>query len=133
MVCKMMLFDYRDFEKSFFEKANLENFEINFYDYPLNNKTINNLPKEEIENTNIISVYSTSKIDDEILEHFKNLRVISTRGAEFSHINLQSCINRNIALVNVETPWQDVPNYILLQTFKKITQVLCGCRDNRII
>ncbi len=133
MVCKMMLFDYRDFEKHYFEKANLDNFDIKFYDFPLNDETINHIPIEEIEKTNAISVFTTSKVNDEILDRFKNLRVISTRSAEYSHIDLKSCINKNIALVNVETPWQDVPNYILLQTFKKITEVLCGCRDNRVV
>lgn len=133
MVCKLLFFDYRDFEKSFFEKTKLENFEIIFFEMPLNEDTVSTLSSYDKNNTAVISVYKNSSVTKKVIDNFRNLRIISTRSSECSHIDVRACIDKNIALVNVELPWADYENYALLQTFKSITGVLCGCKEYRVV
>ncbi len=133
MVCKMLLFDFRETEHWFFEKNKLENFDITFYKNSLNEKTIAQLSDTELENTTAISVYKFSKLTDKVLQCFKNLRVVTFRTNDFSHIDLKTCVERNIAVLNVETAETENEYTILNKSFKMVTEVLCGCRNNRII
>lgn len=102
MVCRMLFFDYRESEKSFFIQNKFNDFDIKFFENSLNEDTINNLSEEELEKTTVISVFITSQITDKVLEKFKNLRIISTRSTGYDHIDIQKCVDKNIAVTNVE-------------------------------
>ena len=102
MACKMLFFDYRESEEKFFKENKLDNYDIKFFKESLNELTISNIDEDDLENTMIISVFSASKITDSIVCKFKNLRVLSTRSSSHDHIDLNSCIRKNIALVNVD-------------------------------
>lgn len=103
MSCKMLFFDYRDSEKKFFEQHKFENYDIKFFTESLNEETIGMLSEEDFEKTMIISVFISSNVTNSIISKFKNLRVISTRSTGYDHIDLNSCINKNIALINIES------------------------------
>ena len=103
MACKMLFFDYRESEADFFKKHDFSNYDIKFFSESLNEETFNNLSDDDIENTMIISVFISSIIDENIISRFKNLRVISTRSTGYDHIDLTSCVNKNIALINVDS------------------------------
>lgn len=97
---KMLMFDFRDSEKGFFEKHELKDFEITFIKNPLDEKT--ELTQEQLDDTVIISVFTTSNLTSDVLKKFKNLRMVATRSTAYSHIDLEYCINHNIAVFNVE-------------------------------
>lgn len=103
MVCKMLFFDYRESEKNFFEKNKFPNLEIKFFNESLNEETVSLLEDNDFENAMIISVFVTSNITENIVNKFKNLRIISTRSTGYDHIELNHCLNKNIALINVES------------------------------
>lgn len=103
MSCKMLFFDYRESEKKFFEQHKFENYDIKFFTESLNEETITSLEEKDFEETMIISVFIASKVTGEIISRFKNLRVISTRSTGYDHIDLNPCINKNIAIINVES------------------------------
>lgn len=103
MVCKMLFFDLRDAEKSFFEKNRLDNFEIKFFNESLSEESLKKLSDEDFEKTMIISIFTTSDITPAIIEKFKNLRIISTRSTGYEHVDLEACLSKNIALINVES------------------------------
>lgn len=102
MVCRMLFFDYRESEKSFFEQNKFNDFDMKFFENSLNEDTVKNLSEDDLEMTTVISVFITSQITDKVLEKFKNLRIISTRSTGFDHIDIQKCVDKNIAVVNVE-------------------------------
>lgn len=133
MVCRVMLFEMKDYEKAFFEKNKLDNFNITFIEKPLNKDIINSIPKEQLDNVSVISVYSESDLCSEVINSFKNLRIISVRSTQYTNIDIQTCIERNIALINAEKYWSDAPNYVLSKLFKSMTGILCGCREDRIV
>ena len=97
---KMLMFDFRESEKSFFQKNKFIDFDITFIKEPLNEKT--ELTEEELNETVVISVFTTSDITEEVLKKFKNLRIISTRSTSYSHIDTNYCISQKIAVVNIE-------------------------------
>lgn len=95
---KMLLFDFRKSEREFFEKTELSDFEIEFIKEPLNE--ISNLTEEQIEDTDIISVFITSSVTQNVIKKFKNLRMIVTRSTGYNHIDIEYCLKNNIAVFN---------------------------------
>ena len=101
MSCRMLFFDYRESEESFFDRNSFANFDIKFFTESLNEKILEKLTEEDFEKTMIISVFIHSVVNDEIIKRFKNLRVVSTRSTGYDHIDISSCVGKNIAIVNV--------------------------------
>jgi len=132
MVCKMLLFEHRDSEKLFFDKNRLSNFDINFYTHTLNEKSIQLLNPSDLEEAIVLSVYKFSRITEEVLSHFKNLRILSLRCDDFKHIDLRACLERNIAVIKSEAG-ANSEYQILKKSFKDITDVFCGCKESRIV
>ena len=97
---KMLIFDFRDSEKKFFEKNNFPDFEITFIKEPLNE--MSQLTQEQYDETDVISVFISSNVCEEVLRRFKNLRVVATRSTGYNHIDVKHCSQNNIAVFNVE-------------------------------
>ena len=97
---KMLMYDFRESEKEFFNNNELTDFDITFINEPLNELT--EFSEEQLNETVAISVFTTSNVTENILKKFKNLRIIATRSTAYSHIDLDYCIKMNIAVVNVE-------------------------------
>ena len=133
MSCKMLYFNYNDCAKIFFEKNKFYNFDIKFLKNNLTSTSVKNLNDEDLEYTNVLNIDSESKITSEVLEKFRNLRIIVTRTKDVKHIDLKSCLNRNIAVVNIEDYKKDSPLYNIKMSLKCATETLCGCKEYRII
>ncbi len=103
MAIKMLIFDFRDSEKNFFEQNKFEHFDIKFYPFSLNENTVEELPREELENTFVISVFVHSEVNEYVINKFKNLRIISTRSTGFDHISKKTVQEKNIAVINVDS------------------------------
>lgn len=102
MTCRMLFFDFRESEKNFFENHEFCNYDIKFFSEPLNEEMLPKLTDEDFEKTRFISVFISSSIDEKVINRFKNLRGIMTRSTGYDHIDIQSCLAKNIALINVE-------------------------------
>ena len=68
---KMLMFDYRESEKKFFEERLFQDLEIDFITSPLT--SISKLSDEQLENTEILSVFISSTLTEDVLKQFKNL------------------------------------------------------------
>lgn len=97
---KMLMFDFRDSEKDFFKKNDFQDFDITYVCEPLNE--MSQLSEKQYEETDVISVFISSTLSEEVLKKFKNLRVIATRSTGFNHIDIKYCTQHNIAVFNVE-------------------------------
>lgn len=98
---KMLVFDYRKSEKSYFQKMG-NDFEFVFLEYPLNELTIKSIP-DQAKDAEILSVFITSEVNKAIINEFKNLKLIATRSTGYNHIDLETCRERNIAVANVSS------------------------------
>ena len=133
MTCKMLFFDYRKSEKPFFDKNPLHNFEIKLISNSLNRKTVRNIDKDDLKHTTILNIYTPSIISADIINMFPNLRVIASRSDNIKNIDLPTCLERNIAVVNVEILPNESDCKIVQKSINAITSVFCGCKDYRIV
>ncbi len=97
---QMLMFDFRDSEKEFFNANKLNDFDITFFEGPLNENT--KLSEEQFNDTVVISVFTTSNITQDVLKKFKNLRVLATRSSAIDHIDIDYCTQFKIAVLNIE-------------------------------
>ena len=97
---KMLMFDFRESERDFFNKNDFQDIDITFIKEPLNETT--ELSDEIYEETDVISVFITSLVNEETLSKFKNLRVVATRSTGHNHIDIHYCAQKNISVFNVE-------------------------------
>lgn len=97
---KMLIFDFRDSEKDFFNRHSFPDFDITFINKPLNELTV--LTDEQWEETDIVSVFINSVVSETVINKFKNLRIVATRSTGYNHIDLKCCTQNNIAVFNVE-------------------------------
>lgn len=98
----MLVFDVRDCEREFFESETFENFEIKLYPNCLNEESVKKIPQEELDSAMVISVFLDSNLTEDVINSFKNLRIISTRSSSIEHINKHVTALKNIDVVNVE-------------------------------
>ena len=102
MAIKMLVFDVRECEREIFENEEFQNFEIKLFSECLNDESIKKLTKEDLDNAMAISVFLDSEVTENVINSFKNLRIISTRSSSIEHINKKAAQNKNIDIVNVE-------------------------------
>ncbi len=72
-----------------------EDHQVNFFESTIDSDTTNN---EEVE---VVSVFVNSKITKETLDHFPNLKLITTRSTGFDHIDTEETNKRGIVVTNV--------------------------------
>lgn len=92
---KITFFEVNEEDIHFF-KNNIKDFELEFYDFPLNEER-----SELIAESDIISVFIHSKINEKVLKNAKKLKFICTRSTGYDHIDLNACKERNILVSNV--------------------------------
>ena len=92
---KIAFFEIHDQEKEFFQKR-LSRHTLSFNTGPL---TTSNVSKAK--NCDIISVFTASKINEEVLSKIPSLKLITTRSTGYDHIGVASCKKRGIFVTNV--------------------------------
>ena len=95
---KMLMFDLKESEKQFLNGFDTSDFEITYYKESLNKNT--KLTVTECDETVILSTFVTSDITKEVLDKFKNLRIIVNRSVCYNNIDIAECRKRNIAVIN---------------------------------
>jgi D-lactate dehydrogenase len=89
---RIAFYEVREDEISYF-KENLKDFELFFFKEPIN--------ENNVLDVDIISVFSDSRINRNLLEKLKNLKFICTRTTGYDHIDLEECKKRGIVVSNV--------------------------------
>lgn len=94
---KIVYFDVENYEEEFLKENN-----DGKYTYFLEQNPLNDLSpiKKEYEDADIISVFTTSRVNKKVLEQFKNLKLIALRSVGFNHIDTDYCKEHDIAVVN---------------------------------
>ena len=93
----VIFYDIKNIERNFFEKELFEDFNIIFKE----NSLSENIELSDIEkNAEIISIFTTSEINNLILKKFKNLKLILTRSVGYNHIDIDYCNENNILIAN---------------------------------
>lgn len=134
MAIKMLIFDYRETEYKYFENNKFDNFDIKFYDFSLSEETINFVDKDDLEHAMVISVFINSLLTQDVINRFKNLRIIATRSTGYDNINTKACQNRNISVVNVqkygETAVAEFTLGLMISLVRNLPQGFLSVREN---
>jgi D-lactate dehydrogenase len=94
---KISVFEAEPWEQESFEALKGDH-EIRFAEEALDKEN-----GKEHEDADVISTFIYSNLGVDVLEAFKNLRLISTRSTGFDHIELEYCASRDITVCNVPT------------------------------
>jgi D-lactate dehydrogenase len=89
---RIAFYEAREDEIQYF-KEKLKDFELYFFK--------ESLKENNILDVEIISIFSDSRIDKNILEKLKNLKFICTRTTGYDHIDVMECKKRGIVVSNV--------------------------------
>jgi len=95
MRMRITFFEVTEEDIKFFSE-NLKGHDLEFHSFPLNEEN-----SDLIENSDIVSVFIYSKINENVLKNAKNLKFIATRSTGYDHIDLEACKKRNILVSNV--------------------------------
>ena len=131
---KTVFFDVQPYEEEFLKKAVEKNFDATFISAPLDeNYEIN----KDINDAEILSVFITSTLSENVLKKFPKLKFILTRSVGFSHIDMKYCKEHEIYAFN--TPHYGdytVAEYVfalLLYTARKIGEAQNDVKTDDII
>lgn len=94
---KIIFFDVKDNESEQLTNFCEKKFEYRLLAQPLNDKT---QLTEEIKQADVISFFTFSRVDAEILKQFPNLKLIALRSVGFNHVDINYCKENNIQVVN---------------------------------
>ena len=131
---KTVFFDVQPYEEEFLKKAVKDKFEAIFISSPINE---NFMVDEKINDAEIISVFITSTLSENVLKKFPKLKFILTRSVGFSHIDMKYCKEHEIYAFN--TPHYGdytVAEYtfaLLLYTIRKIKKAQKDIQIDNII
>lgn len=93
----IIFYDSKQYEKTFFMNKLSDKYKVLFVDKDLNSD--HNLSEVE-KNTQIISVFTGSRLNKDILKKFKKLKLILTRSVGYSHIDIEYCTKNKIIVAN---------------------------------
>lgn len=98
---KIIFYDIKKSELNYLTEKSIDNFEAYFFKNPLNNSTYID---EKYLDTEALSVFVTSELNNNVLAKFKKLKFIFLRCVGYSNIDLSYCKENNIHIFNT-------PNY----------------------
>lgn len=88
-------FEINDIEKERFSK-NLSGHSLRFFE-----ETIQNVEQEQYLDSDVISVFIHSKVDEKVIDKCTKLKLIATRSTGTDHIDLNYTNSKNISVKNV--------------------------------
>lgn len=94
---KITFFELEDWEREYLQE-NLPGFELSFFNEKLSLENVS-----LASGANVVSVFTDSSINKEVLEKLPSLQLITTRSTGFDHIDLQFAKERGVAVCNVPT------------------------------
>ncbi len=92
---RIAFFEVKDWEKEYLKKR-LNDHLLKFIDEKLSLENA-----RQIKDSDAISVFIYSKIDEPIIREIPNLKLITTRSTGFDHIDLEACKKHGITVCNV--------------------------------
>lgn len=94
---KILFFDTKDYEEKFFTENIHQNNTLIFKNESLDENSI--LTKEELS-CEVLSVFTGSRVNNNVLKKFENLKIILTRSVGYSHIDTDYCKENDIIIAN---------------------------------
>jgi len=106
---KTLFFELENWEKDYVETSSSKSevvlqvspkSDFGFVEGVLNDETVVNL-NEEQKSAEIISIFVDSRITEQVLAQFPNLKLICTRSTGYDHIDIELCKSKGVAVATV--------------------------------
>jgi len=134
MVIKTVFFDIKEFEEKFLLEHKIEESDFVLIEEPFQQGVDKNF--EEIKDTEILSVFTSSIVSGEQLKKFPNLKLIATRSTGYNNVDLEYCKMAGIAVVNVprygECTVAEFTFALLLNVIRNVSVVYDELKAGRI-
>ncbi len=128
---KVVFFDVEHYEEEYLHKQSGGR-------YILVKDALNDLSplNPEYADADVISVFTTSRVNAKVLKQFKNLKLIALRSVGFNHVDMKYCREKHIVVENS-------PNYgnqsvaefalaLLMDVLRKVTMSYLGYKDAKV-
>ena len=126
---KIVFFDVENYEKNVLSEHN------NYILEPNSLNDYSDIPKEYID-ADIISIFTSSRINKTVLKKFPNLKLIALRSVGYNHVDIDYCKKNDIKVVNS-------PNYgnisvaefaftLLLDVCRKVTLSYNNFKEGKV-
>ena len=128
---KVVFFDVEHYEEQYLHKQSGGR-------YILVKDALNDLSplNPEYADADVISVFTTSRVNAKVLKQFKNLKLIALRSVGFNHVDMKYCRENHIVVENS-------PNYgnqsvaefalaLLMDVLRKVTMSYLGYKDAKV-
>lgn len=132
MATTIAFFDITPKEKVSFEHYFTgSKFKVLFFDEP-----IGKIPAYEYKSAEVISIYTTSHVDQTILSHMPKLRLIACRSTGFDNVDAKAAKKHNVTICNVpaygQTTVAEYAIMLMLMMARKMPAVLSSVEDGQI-
>lgn len=130
---KILYFDVKDDEK---EK--LINFCKGKYDFELIEEPLNEKTEltEAMKDADVISCFTFSRVGENVLKQFANLKLIALRSVGFNHIDIDYCKAHNIAVVNSlgygNTTVAEFAFGLILDVMRKVSRAYMNLKNEHL-
>lgn len=98
--------------------------------------TIAKTPIYEYKDAEIVSIYTTSQVNSEILAHMPKLRLIACRSTGFDNVDAKAAKKHNVTICNVpaygQTTVAEYAIMLMLMMARKMPAVLSSVEDGQI-
>ncbi|HNZ55336.1 MAG TPA: hydroxyacid dehydrogenase [Candidatus Paceibacterota bacterium] len=121
---KVIFFELEDWQKDYLKKNYPTPEDLVLIDGPL---LADRLPAEK--ETEIISVFVDSRLDEKVLSHFPNLKLIATRSTGFDHIDLDLCRQKGIQVANVPSYGEETVAEFTFALMLTLSRKVCESYD----
>ncbi len=93
---KIVFFDVKNFERSYFEGNLLfDNTQCIYLSEPLLSSTV---ITKELSDAEVLCIFTSSRLSEKVLSQFPKIKLICTRSVGFSHIDTDYCNSHNIKI-----------------------------------
>jgi len=92
---RIAFFEVKDWEEEYLKKK------LNGHLLTFSNEKLSLENVQQIKDSDAVSVFIYSKIDEQIIREIPNLKLITTRSTGFDHIDTEMCKKQGITICNV--------------------------------
>jgi D-lactate dehydrogenase len=115
---RIAFFEVKDWEEEYLKKR------LNGHLLKFSNEKLSLENAQQIKDSDAVSVFIYSKIDEQILQEIPKLKLITTRSTGFDHIDVEACQKQGITVCNVpsygENTVAEHPFALILSLYRRL-------------
>jgi D-lactate dehydrogenase len=124
---RIAFFEVKDWEEEYLKKK------LNVHLLTFSNEKLSLENAQQIKDSDAVSIFIYSKIDEQIIREIPNLKLITTRSTGFDHIDTEACKKQGITICNVPSYGENTVaehTFALILSLSRRLFIACRRFDN---